>query len=453
MDVFIGLNLGIKKLLSYKDYWSSAPDLHDRYIASFMPLHRFGWLLSHLHLNDNNLVPPKSSPTYDKLYKVRPMLDILQRNFRINYKPSEKVAIDESMIKFKGRSSLKQYMPKKPVKRGYKVWTKCADTGYCLDFDVYTGKKGDKVETNLGARVVKQFCEDLKGKNHKVYFDNYFNSYDLQIDHLKDNVVACRTVNSNRRNLPKLADDKLLKRGEHDYRVSGTNISIVKWKDKRTVYMLSNFHDPKIISVANRREHTGEQIGITSPEIVKDYNRNMNFVDKFDQMKSSYAISRKSQKWRHRIFFHFLDCSLVNAYIIYKELKKRNDNLEVLALKDFRRSVYQGLLAPAFVSRRRLSSLGDSSPGSSPRPSPRPVIIKHHKPTVPKEIRLVSSSHQPQRGTSRRCCRCSTKATPVRTVSQCKSVPDAKVPNAHAKVYRKELSILIFDTLEIELID
>lgn len=67
------------------------------------------------------------------------------------------------MIKFKGRSSLKQYMPKKLTKHGYKVWTKCASSGYCLDFEIYTGKVGDRVETDLGGKVVRKFCDGLEG--------------------------------------------------------------------------------------------------------------------------------------------------------------------------------------------------------------------------------------------------------------------------------------------------
>jgi hypothetical protein len=32
------------------------------------------------------------------------------------------IYIDESMIKLKRKSSLKQYMPLNPIKKGYKVW-------------------------------------------------------------------------------------------------------------------------------------------------------------------------------------------------------------------------------------------------------------------------------------------------------------------------------------------
>lgn len=48
------------------------------------------------------------------------------------------------MVAFKGRSTMKQYMPKKPIKRGFKIWA-FADSasGILLNFDVYTGKKTD----------------------------------------------------------------------------------------------------------------------------------------------------------------------------------------------------------------------------------------------------------------------------------------------------------------------
>lgn len=60
MRVFLGLNLcmGIKKLLYYRDYWSAQPELRDSYnISKHMSENRFGWLLTHLHVNDNSAMP------------------------------------------------------------------------------------------------------------------------------------------------------------------------------------------------------------------------------------------------------------------------------------------------------------------------------------------------------------------------------------------------------------
>ena len=77
------------------------------------------------------------------------------------------------MVKFKGRSTLKQYMPKKPIKRSFKVWVRAdSHNGYISDVDVYTGRD-DSTETNLGAKV-KKLSQPLIGGNHHLYFDNFF---------------------------------------------------------------------------------------------------------------------------------------------------------------------------------------------------------------------------------------------------------------------------------------
>ena len=42
-----------------------------------------------------------------------------------------KTCVDEGMVKFKGRLFFKQYMPKKPVKYGIKLWMAAhSKTGY-----------------------------------------------------------------------------------------------------------------------------------------------------------------------------------------------------------------------------------------------------------------------------------------------------------------------------------
>ena len=77
---------------------------------------------------------------------------------------------------FTGRSSMKQYLPLKPTKRGFKVWVEAdAVTGYICDFDVYVGKPSDGVSTNsgLGERVVFQLCRPLQGGNYQVFCDNF----------------------------------------------------------------------------------------------------------------------------------------------------------------------------------------------------------------------------------------------------------------------------------------
>lgn len=408
MRSFLGLNLlmGIKRSPSYRDYWSTAPDLHDPFISKVMPVNRFGWLLSHLHLNDNILQPARDHPNFDKLYKVRPLLTELSKTFAENYLPTELLAIDESMIKFKGRSSLKQYMPKKPVKRGYKVWMLCASSGYNLKFDIYTGKSENGVQKELGAQVVRKLCHDLVGQQHRVFFDNYFTSYNLLKDLLHDGIYACGTVNSSRKNLPCLQADKSMKRGDTDWSVSDDGLCCLKWKDKRTVYLLTNFHDPSNEVEVDRKNKDGTLSKVSCPAALQDYNHNMNFVDKFDQRKGQYEIDRKSRKWWHRIFFHLLDCCVVNAFLIHCEL----EGVEHFTMKDFRRSVTTSLTAEAQVCKRGTLSSANNT-----------VQIKKSKPHVDTAIRLTHSKHQPKRCTKRRCGMCSTKSQPSRTTWMCET--------------------------------
>ena len=50
------------------------------------------------------------------------------------------VAIDERMVPSKARSGMRQYIKDKPVKFGFKLWVIAeSDTGYTLDFNIYTG--------------------------------------------------------------------------------------------------------------------------------------------------------------------------------------------------------------------------------------------------------------------------------------------------------------------------
>ncbi|KAJ8957320.1 hypothetical protein NQ314_006569 [Rhamnusium bicolor] len=214
IKVFLGINIlmGKKHLPSYRDHWSSGPHLHDYFISNLMSVNRFGWLLGNLHLNDNISMPRRNEPNYDKLYRLCPYLSSLEESFQSCLHLHEHVAIDESMIRFKGRSSLKQCMPKKPIKRGFKVWVLADETGYAWRFDISTGKSQDGVQKNLGSSVVKNLCKDLVGKGHKIYFDNYFNGIEL-LTWLKDNKLnACGTINPNRKYLHILKPDKEFKK-------------------------------------------------------------------------------------------------------------------------------------------------------------------------------------------------------------------------------------------------
>ncbi|XP_046391578.1 piggyBac transposable element-derived protein 4-like [Ischnura elegans] len=163
--------MGFHYLPSIRLFWSTDENFHCERVARIMSLNRFLKILRFLHINDNTKMPPRGSQNFDRLYKIRPLLNQLSETFPSAYSPSRFLSIDESMVAFKGRSTMKQYMPLKPIKRGFKVWLMCcAATGYLVSFDVYTGRDGDGCPAKgLGGKVVSKLIKGLEGLDSTGY--------------------------------------------------------------------------------------------------------------------------------------------------------------------------------------------------------------------------------------------------------------------------------------------
>jgi len=168
-----------------------------------MPRNRFSLLLDYIHLNVKREMPKKGEG-YDKLYKIRSLLEMLSITYLKSYRPTKMQAIDKSMIRFKGRPSIKQYMPLKPIKRGYKVWIRANSNSYISQFEIYT-EIGQTTEKCLGSRVFKTLTTDFFGKFHELYFDNYFTSLPVMHYLRMNGVYACGTVRKHRVNCPAIS--------------------------------------------------------------------------------------------------------------------------------------------------------------------------------------------------------------------------------------------------------
>ena len=73
------------------------------------------------------------APNYDKLYKIRPLLDHLQKKFSEILMP-QMLCVDEQVVPLKGKSSMKNYIPSKLHKWGFKVFALCDTNGFMYDF-------------------------------------------------------------------------------------------------------------------------------------------------------------------------------------------------------------------------------------------------------------------------------------------------------------------------------
>ncbi len=333
--------MGINHLPEIRDYWSTSPLLHYSPIADRISRDRFEEVTRYLHFVDNDTLPSRGELGFSRIQKVQPILMAMKERCLSVYKPHCEVAVDEAMIPFKGRSTMKQYQPKKPVKRGFKVWC-LADShnGYFCDFNVYVGSTGESPELLLGERVVLKLAESIEGL-HELFFDNFFTSFPLMRTLLSRQIYAVGTVRTNRKGFPSDAlgqpGQPKPQRGDIAFRQSG-NLVVTVWQDKKPVTLASTACDPTATSMVRRRQKDGSAVMVPCPDSVTTYNTFMNGVDRGDQMRGYYHVRLKCVKNYKYIFWFLFDVAVTNAYIVSQytvptDVKLAENNLKSFKLR------------------------------------------------------------------------------------------------------------------------
>lgn len=193
------INMGLVQKPSYEDHWSTNIFLESTGIPKFMSRDRFEIILAHLHFYDGSsdvgagtphqtnvadeatrqadlgpgqedyvaprqadqfMAPteadeaprqadeaprqaedaPQQAEKQDKLRKIRPLIQLVNERLSSVYTPEKDLSIDESLVKFKGRLGIKQYIPAKRSRFGIKLFVLCESSGYVWKVEVYQGK-------------------------------------------------------------------------------------------------------------------------------------------------------------------------------------------------------------------------------------------------------------------------------------------------------------------------
>eukprot|EP00731_Ephydatia_muelleri_P013864 Em0007g1174a len=266
--------MGLVRMPELEDYWKLDPVFNYPPIASRISRNRFKEISRFLHFADNQSLVNRGEPGFDRLGKVRPVIEEISKSLLHNYDVSRDVVVDEAMIPFKGRSYLKQYLPKKPVKWGIKAWC-LADShnGYVQKVDVYAGKTmGERKDWNMGEQVVLDLTYHLRGKYHHVYCDNFFTSSRLLEELLANGIYGCGTVRQNTKGYPahlkmsgkgKRAQRKLglINRGDMVAQQQGPLVSTV-WLDTKPVTMMATNCQPGETSTVKRKASDGSKADV-----------------------------------------------------------------------------------------------------------------------------------------------------------------------------------------------
>lgn len=223
------LVMSYNRVPSFAHYWSNNDSLGNRVIREAIGRDRCIFLLSKLYF-----AYPEKRADCSKTYYIDDVVECLKKTFLKVRTESSHQPRDETMVKFKDRSSLKQYMPLKPTKRGFKIWQTCDSmTGYIYDFNVYCGKEVVATESTLGERVVRKLCSTIRKPDICLCFDSFFTSLELM------NTLDFPCVGNfmcNRKNVAKFEKKQLI-RGDADFIVlNNEGTMAVKWKDTKDVW-------------------------------------------------------------------------------------------------------------------------------------------------------------------------------------------------------------------------
>jgi len=340
-------------------YWSRRKILSTPFFNEIMPIARFKLISKYIRFSKRD--PDNENP----LYRLQNIIDLVNKKFESIYIPRKEVSIDESIVNFKGRTTMSHYIPNKRHKRGFKIYKLCESlTAYCSKFliatkrnEKYNASKNkastsaqydspeDLEETNnilVGESIVSILGESIFNKGYLIYTDNFFTSPNLCRSLLERNTYSIGTTRMDRKNCPMKFRDKEKMKDQDVRHASAHKILALKYQDKKkTVYFLTTYlKQLKWVNIDKGYKK------IDRLECVHDYNQHMHGVDRHDQKLASFTIMRRHLKWYRKLFLYLLDMCILNASIVFHEyLQEKKSQFKILQLTQFRFDLVEQILS------------------------------------------------------------------------------------------------------------
>ena len=275
LKAYIGvrLRLAVLGVSQVRDLWDREM-LEGRLVSEnfsdIFSRERFEDQTRNLHVVDNGTKP--DGPGRDRFWKLRPLVNHLQKTFKEHWDPHERLALDEEGIKTKARIEMKQYNKAKPAKWFIKVFALVDSAKYLYAFNLYAGKvaeEDERRETNRSTRNLIGAADTLAGmpdvssiylhvmrlarqlpenRPFHMYLDNWYTNLRVMQDLRKRNVFVTGTLKS-------LSGGFLdaIKKGKVDEKFSWIwrtligkehQFGCLKWKDTKDVMLASSYWPP-----------------------------------------------------------------------------------------------------------------------------------------------------------------------------------------------------------------
>jgi hypothetical protein len=319
----------------------------------------------------------------DPFWPVKEMAEQLASRFRSMYQCRRGMDIDEQSVPHKGRHRCKCYNPNKPYKWHFKIFSlNDSETGYMSNFYLYAGasevRPNGVSATEYPVRKLLNWPQ-YQDKHHVICTDNWYTSLAVLLFCASISCHFLGTCKTNRSGLPengKFATNDRQPRGTIKSMRSSNVGSIRKfrgreqinipvegyftaWKDNKPVHILSSFPTHKTTVMRNSEDDHGTwtRLSIAIPSIIKIYNWFMGGTDSMDQRLSYYRPNVKTHSWVPKLMIHFMNASVVNSYIVFKEYFKKPKSYSLL---DFLGQLIDELAEPWILEQHQNKKTHDA---------------------------------------------------------------------------------------------
>ncbi|KAK1947367.1 PiggyBac transposable element-derived protein 4 [Phytophthora citrophthora] len=333
----------------FRDHWSTerVGAVPRGTFNDYMPRHRFEHNMANLHITNNADVRAAS----DRAWKVRSVIDTLQKRFPRGYITPPVISFDEGIIPSRNRKNpTRQYLKAKPHKWGIKLF---------LTLEVYCGKAQHAAEVgnvpesqrsadpNTGpCAVIRNLEAVLPAPQNEVYHlvvtDRFYTSVQLAFQLLQRNVFSIGTILGDRVGYPQEIVEKNRDRPQR-IEHGATRVAVARncalvtglvWWDRKPVQFLGTGSSRAMetcrmyaLRVGRRTRGTGGRRHVVPcPAMVRDYYRWMGGVDIHDQFRlQQYSLQLQTwcKKYYKAIVIRLVEVAIVNAYIVFREAQKR----------------------------------------------------------------------------------------------------------------------------------
>lgn len=297
----------------------------NNYFKNTMSRNRYKELLRYIRFDTRSSRSERLQT--DKFALISTIWNRFIENCKSCYKPHSDITVDEQLFPTKARYPFTQYIASKPDKFGIKFWLAVdVSSKYLVNGFPYLGKDVQRpANESLSEHIVMKLMQPYLQKGRNVTTDNFFTSLNLAEKLQQKDTSIVGTMNRMRKEIPteiktrkeNLYNSIILK---HD---NGATLTVYQGKKNKNVLVLSTVHQD--IQISDGRKKT--------PESIQYYNETKYGVDVLDQMARLYSSKVPCCRWPLQVFYNILDLATINAYVIYKEVLKRDISRRQFILK------------------------------------------------------------------------------------------------------------------------